>query len=828
MSSTPNWEQVKEIFSATLELEPDARDAFVAETCSDNQTLRSEVESWLASHAESEDFIETPAFSANQLFSNGTSSAGRQFGNYTIIHEIGQGGMGVVFLAERNDGEFEQQVALKVVRQSVAESHMIERFRSERQILASLSHPNIANLLDGGVSGAGEPFLVMEYIQGESITDHADKQGLDIDARLNLFQKVCSAVSYAHRNLVIHRDIKPSNILITADGEPKLLDFGLAKLIDENLPADPTNTQTTFRALTPAYASPEQLKGGAITTASDVYSLGVVLYELLTGDRPFHFTGKSLDEIIRTVTEFEPALPSHVDKTDPKLRGDLDNIVLTALRREPERRYLSIDQFADDISKYLRGLPVSARPNTLIYRSSKFIRRHRIGAAAGAMVLLSLIAGMAGTLWQSQQAQKQKEKAESINAFLEQTLKYSNPILSSLKRSGQETTVNEVLDEAARRLDVGEFDNEPEVKLELERTVAMTYFGQGKYQPARKHMAEHVALLRQVYGENDPKLMVGSAMWAGLLFAKGDMDEAESVYRQYLPLLRNEVRQGRVGADVLTDVINNFAYMRRTQGDSHEAELLFRETLSLMPQLSDEARKSVATTRSTLASTIGDQGRFDEALATARDAVDEYRQRGETDSPNYGFSLNVLGGFLTEKGELAEAETSVRDAETIFRTRMAPTSLWLGDNLRNEALLLYAQQKFPEAVAKANEAATIYENGFGKHYDHYPTVLIVKGLSLTRSGAAKTGETFLRDAVARRNATLSVEHFWVATANGALGECLTTQKRYEEAEDLLRKSYESLKTSQEPDSPRLGLARQRLVLLYEKWGKTDLAAKYRL
>ena len=828
MSSTPNWEQVKEIFSAALELEADARDAFVAETCSDNQALRSEVESWLASHAESEDFIETPAFSANQLFSNGTSSAGRQFGNYTIIHEIGQGGMGVVFLAERNDGEFEQQVALKIVRQSVAESHMIERFRSERQILASLSHPNIANLLDGGVSGAGEPFLVMEYIQGESITDHADKQGLDIDARLNLFQKVCSAVSYAHRNLVIHRDIKPSNILITADGEPKLLDFGLAKLIDENLPADSTKTQTTFRALTPAYASPEQLKGGAITTASDVYSLGVVLYELLTGDRPFHFTGKSLDEIIRTVTEFEPALPSHVDKTDPKLRGDLDNIVLTALRREPERRYLSIDQFADDISKYLRGLPVSARPNTLIYRSSKFIKRHRIGAAAGAMVLLSLIAGMAGTLWQSQQAQKQKEKAESINAFLEQTLKYSNPILSSLKRSGQETTVNEVLDEAARRLDVGEFDNEPEVKLELERTVAMTYFGQGKYQPARKHMAEHVALLRQVYGENDPKLMVGSAMWAGLLFAKGDMDEAESVYRQYLPLLRNEVRQGRVGADVLTDVINNFAYMRRTQGDSHEAELLFRETLSLMPQLSDEARKSVATTRSTLASTIGDQGRFDEALATARDAVDEYRQRGETDSPNYGFSLNVLGGFLTEKGELAEAETSVRDAETIFRTRMAPTSLWLGDNLRNEALLLYAQQKFPEAVAKANEAATIYENGFGKHYDHYPTVLIVKGLSLTRSGAAKTGETLLRDAVARRNATLSVEHFWVAAANGALGECLTTQKRYEEAEDLLRKSYESLKTSQEPDSPRLGLARQRLVLLYEKWGKTDLAAKYRL
>ncbi len=309
MDEKPDWQRIKDIMGAALNLDEVARPAYLDEACGGDMELRREVESLLASSSESGDFIETPVFSASTVIDQPSPMSGRHFGNYEIIREIGSGGMGAVYLAKRSDGEFEQEVALKIVRQSIAESQMIERFRRERQILASLNHPNIAKLLDGGVSDTGEPFLAMEYVEGETITDFVKRAKPTLDETLQLFIKICAAVAYAHQNLVVHRDIKPGNILVTAGGEPKLLDFGLAK-IDDVTSLDNNQTETAFRALTPAYASPEQLRGETVTTASDIYSLGVVLYELLTNERPFHFEGKSLDEIIKTVTGFDPPPPS--------------------------------------------------------------------------------------------------------------------------------------------------------------------------------------------------------------------------------------------------------------------------------------------------------------------------------------------------------------------------------------------------------------------------------------------------------------------------------------------------------------------------------------
>lgn len=403
--SKANWEQIKEIFSSALEIDAADRKTFVLEKCGDDTDLRNEVESWLASYAESETFIETPAFSHHELIGNGKPVAGRQFGNYRVIREIGHGGMGAVFLAERDDGEFTQQVAIKIIRQAIAESELINRFKRERQILATLNHPNIAKLLDGGVSDDGLPFLAMEFVEGEAITKFAEQESLNLRERLKLFLKVCSAVAFAHRNLIVHRDLKPSNILVTKDGEPKLLDFGLAKLLDENLSNVPTQTQTAFRALTPAYASPEQIRNEPITTASDIYSLGVVLYELLTDERPFHFEGKSLDEIIKTVAENEPLLPSS-NKLNRQLKGDLDNIVLMALRKEPERRYRSVEQFAEDIQRHLDGLPVLARKDSFHYRAGKFIMRHRIAAAAAVIILLTVITGITMTVREKRKADR--------------------------------------------------------------------------------------------------------------------------------------------------------------------------------------------------------------------------------------------------------------------------------------------------------------------------------------------------------------------------------------------------------------------------------------
>ncbi|MEP6904173.1 MAG: serine/threonine-protein kinase, partial [Actinomycetota bacterium] len=750
----------------------------------------------------------------------------KHFGNYKIIREIGAGGMGAVFLASRADGEFSQQVAIKLIRQAIAEREIIERFKRERQILANLNHPNIAKLLDGGVSVTGEPFIAMEFVEGEPITKFAARENLNLEARLKLFLKVCAAVAYAHRNLIVHRDLKPSNILVNQEGEPKLLDFGLAKLLDENLSSDAAQTQTAFRALTPAYASPEQLKGEVLTTASDIYSLGVVLYELLTGRRPFQFDGKSLEQIIKTVTVVEPLPPSANPKSkmrNPKLRGDLDNIVLMALRKGPERRYKSVEAFAEDIERYLKGLPVAARSNTFKYRAEKFIQRNKVGVLAASLIILSLIGGIVVSIWQARIAEREQEKAERINNFLEQTLKYSDPMFSNSRKDRRETTVNEVLDEAAKRLDNGEFDALPEVKAELERTVAITYHGQSKFSQSRKYMEQYVILLRELYGENHPKMIAGSMLWAELLFAKDELDEAEKIYRRYLPPLRSEYQKGTVKTEILADALNQFAYLRRTQGDSREAEALFRETLALFPELPAGLSNAFATTRSTLASTIADQGRFDEALETARQAVEEFHSRGETDSPSYGFALTIYGGFLSEQGDYSNADATLREAETIFRKLLSPQNLWLGDNLRNQAVALYGQGKYVEAIKQTDEALKIYDESFGKHYDQYPTALIVKGLSLVKNGQTIEGEKLLREAVKIRVESLPKEHFWIALANSALGECLMIEKRYTEAEPLLSESYESLKVSQGAENPRTKLAKSRLAALYEKTNQTEFA-----
>ncbi len=429
-----NWQKIEEAVVIAVEIsDKQKRELWLSEFCKGDEKLKSEIESLLVFEKESANFLENSVdpYVAKILPETENNFSGKQFGHYKILSEIGTGGMGAVFLAQRDDGEFEQRVAIKIIRQAIAESELINQFKRERQILASLNHPNIAKLLDGGVSADGLPFLAMEFVEGETITKLAEKENLNLEDRLKLFIKVCSAISYAHRNLIVHRDLKPSNILVTLEGEPKLLDFGLAKLLDENLLNDAMQTQTAFRAFTPAYASPEQLKNQPITTASDIYSLGGVFYELLTGSRPFNFEGKTLDEIIKTVSDFDPPMPSAVSNSKFRisnsenqnnrnlpianrklLAGDLDNIALTALRKEPERRYQTVEAFAGDIEKYLKGLPVSARPNTFQYRASKYVKRHKVGVLAASLIFLFLIGGIFATLWQAQRAEEQRIKAE--------------------------------------------------------------------------------------------------------------------------------------------------------------------------------------------------------------------------------------------------------------------------------------------------------------------------------------------------------------------------------------------------------------------------------
>ena len=410
-----NWAQIKPILADALEREDTAlRAAFVAHACGGNLELRREVEAFLREEAENlEKFANGAHAPADERETIDTNTA-RRIGAYQLVRELGHGGMGAVWLATRADDEFQQTAAIKLLKRGTDTDEVLRRFRAEREILARLQHPNIARLLDGGTTDDGLPYFVMEYVDGARVTDYAFAQNLTVRERVELFLKICGAVQFAHQNLIVHRDLKPANILVTAEGEPKLLDFGIARLLDPESDAADGALQLTIadhRRLTPAYASPEQVRGEAITTASDIYTLGAVLYELLTTQSPHHFvtTRPGPAELFRVIGEEDlrrPSLVAPKPEVQRRLRGDLDNIVLRAMAREPARRYASASGLAHDLRRHLDGRPVGARPDTFGYRTGKFISRNKVAVTAGAMVGLALAGGVASTIWQARRAER--------------------------------------------------------------------------------------------------------------------------------------------------------------------------------------------------------------------------------------------------------------------------------------------------------------------------------------------------------------------------------------------------------------------------------------
>ena len=386
--------------------------------------------------------------------------------------------------------------------------------------------------------------------------------------------------------------------------------------------------------------------------------------------------------------------------------------------------------------------------------------------------------------------------------------------------------VTEMLDEAARQLGSGAFAGQPQVRAELERIIGASYLSQGKLQSGRKHLQKFVQLVGSSYGHDDPRRVRASAMQAMLLFADGKITAAEKLYRQVLPQMRVERRRGTISAYALSDALCNLAYIRRTEGDSREAESLFREALALARQLRPESRYFLGVTRSTLASTLADEGKFDEALQTAQQAVAMERAEGQIGMPIYGFSLTILGGFLVDKRDFAAGDAALREGEAIFRKLLSPSHLWLGDNLRNQAISSYEQGRFLDALKTDDEALKIYLESFGPQYDNYPTALITEGLILNKMGQSSEGEAILRNALQLRIESLPRDHFWVALAKDALGECLTTEGRYAEAEPLLLTGYSDLKTRLGKNNPMSLTAAQRLHELYTAWNKPTEAAAF--
>ena len=480
------WNLVKDIFSEAVELLPHERSSFIEGRSRGDETVVQEVNALLQSDEEAQAFIEEPAVDISRLLADETELAGKKIGPYLIEAEVGRGGMGAVYKAIRSDEHFEKRVAIKLIKRGFDTDDIIKRFRHERQILAALDHPNITRLLDGGATEDGLPYLVMDFVEGLPLSKYCQKTHLPLKDRLRLFLDVCSAVTYAHQNLIVHRDIKPSNILVTEAGVPKLLDFGIAKLIAPNNVGH-THGKSATQMMTPEYASPEQILGQPVTTAADIYSLGVVLYELLTGRRPYKLKSNNPLELTKIITDSSPPRPSLIvtlggrrdlsrNIVSSELRGDLDNIILMAIRKEPNRRYSSVEQFAADVERHLNGMPVIARQDTLGYRATKFIQRNTAAVAGGAGLLIALTAGLAATRRQARIAQRQRDKAERINQFLQKMLASADP-----RSEGRDVKVTEVLGMAAQDIE-SDFEGQPEITADLDNTLGLTYLGLGQFE----------------------------------------------------------------------------------------------------------------------------------------------------------------------------------------------------------------------------------------------------------------------------------------------------------------------------------------------------------
>ena len=485
-------------------------------------------------------------------------ATGARVGDYEVVRHLGSGGMGSVYLAVRADRRYRKEVAIKILKRGLDSEEILRRFRQERQILASLDHPNVARLLDAATSDAGQPCFVMEYVEGTRIDRYCDDRRLSIRERLELFRTVCDAVQAAHRGLVVHRDLKPGNILVTTEGAPKLLDFGVAKLLDpDSFPQTVVPTALPYHPMTPDYASPEQVRGEAITTASDVYSLGVLLYRLLTGHRPYRVDLRRPAEMERVICEVEPEKPSATtsssrdgtatsetrpraegspEKLRRRLAGDLDTIVLKALAKEATHRYGSVFQLSEDLRRHLEGLPILARRPTFGYRAGKFLRRYRAGVAMACLSVALLLAGIATTTWQAQIARSERARAESEKAVAEEAVSFMETLFEIADPSqakGETVTALEILEKGAERF--AELEDQPQVQARLMDSIGRSYQGLGLYEEAARQLEEALETRRRVLGDDHLETAETLDNLAGLVFeAKGRLRARRPVFPRSL------------------------------------------------------------------------------------------------------------------------------------------------------------------------------------------------------------------------------------------------------------------------------------------------------
>jgi serine/threonine-protein kinase len=880
-----------------LERDPEKRAAFLETACADDDELREAVEDLLTAEVESVGFLERPLDALTTVPWNdvlaeltritgstdepagSVNRSGDRVGAYRLVRQLGRGGMATVYLAERADGLWEQRVALKLIRRGLDTQDVIRRFLSERQILSSLDHPNIARLLDGGTTEKDLPYLVMECVEGTPITTYCDERQLPIEDRLRLFCDAGRAVQHAHRSLVVHRDLKPSNILVTDEGRVKLLDFGIAKILD---PAEESpRTRTGHRPLTPEYASPEQLGGDSITTASDVYQLGLLLCKLLSGHRPYE-TPRMLSPARRQahLERAEPSLPSSLvdaeaardrsaseERLVRRLRGDLDRIVLKAIPGDPEQRYPSTEALVGDVERHLAGLPITARPPTLAYRTRKLLRRRPwlLPAAAAALLVL---AGYVFTLVRhSNQLERERnlarteaERAEEVQQLLVDVFRSADPYAPG-DEVDPDITVRDALALGARRVR-GELEGQPGLQATLLGAIGDVYANLDLVERARALREEALGLDREVHGPESARVARDMRKLGALMILEGRPDSAEALLTRSLELLRSTVGpRDTAVAGVLVD-LGDLAHWRGRHAEAVEhlesaVDLLmqqeplpaahlaaaYTELLDVYPmsQRMEEARHAAEEAARLSRTAYGeDHPRTAIVLVQLADLYD-WDGRGEDAARVYQNAIaildrtlgreheqtlqarNNLAVTLRHMGELEAAERVHREILAAWRAKGEGRERRVADALQNLAVVLQERGELAEAESRLVEARDLYDKVLGR--DHYTRAYPRLTLASVRAvrGQFLGAERAAREAIEILEATMPESSYVTATARCRLGRALSGQGRHGEARTMLERGVETLSRTARPSVRYEIECRRALADLYRTTGRRDLA-----
>jgi len=820
------------LFDEALALPQDQRQAFLEDRCASDPALRQSVQKLLDAHSRSEGHLEAIVGRAAESTLVPVQEPDH-FDDWRIERKLGQGGMGVVYLAHREKDGLLQTAAIKVLRFGQDSPELTARFRDERRILASLAHPNIAGLLDGGATPHGVPWFAMEYVEGLPLHRYCDQQNLSASQRIALVRTICLAVHHAHRNLIIHRDLKPSNILVTVEGIPKLLDFGIAKLIGPDVDS---TAETRIRMLTPDYASPEQLRGGPVTTATDIYSLAVVLYELLTGRQP------------------TPGVPSG-------LPTDLDRILQKSLREEPERRYASAEALAEDLRRYLEGFPVSARPDTWGYVARRFVQRHRAVSLIVAASLLGLCTLTAVALRQRQLALRESETAEAALTFLSSVFSAPNPDESL----GANTTATQLLTAGAQRIDT-ELQAQPEVRARLQAVMASAYRGLAQFDDAEKLLRSSLRSREQLFGRQSKEVAETLADLGATLYENGKAAEAVPLHAEALA-----TRERLLGPDhpVTADSLFESAIVLEDLGQRTEAEAYLRRAIPIFQKHRGPRSSDVADALQFLGDTLRHDGKFALALPYHLEALEIRKEAKGPNHPDTAHSLNAIGRAHIQMGHPKEAVPYIEGALRIQRQVFGDSHPATSASRSNLAGALSSLGEYDKSIALYSETLRHLEARYGERHPYVGGSYYSVGQVLLEKGDLSAAQPYIEKSVAIHRKLLPPDHPDLAralTQRGvllhrarqlpaaekqlreveaiqrkrlkptdpdlartfvALGACLRDQRQFAEAERLLLAGHESLRASRGETHPFTRTAASHVVKLYEQSGQSAKAEPWR-